>query len=273
MAPAAVKGVVLAAGRGTRMRRAGSGARLSPAQRIAAEAGRKALIPFHGHPFLDYVLTELADAGLEEICLVVGPGQDPIRERYEVAATSRLAIRFAVQARPTGSAHALLAAETFAAGEPVVVVNADNLYPAGVVDRVQRTEGHALAGFRAGALTAEGGIAPERVAAFALVRADERGCLRSIVEKPDPAEMAGFGADPLVSMTCWRFMPEAFEACREVDASPRGEHELPDAVLELMRTTGACVRVLPVESGVLDLTGQNDIPTVDARLRGREVRL
>jgi dTDP-glucose pyrophosphorylase len=283
MTPPAVKAVVLAAGRGTRMRKSDGDRNLDPAQRRAADEGRKGLIPFHGHPFLSWVLSALADGGIEEVCLVVGPEPDPVRAHFETLPTSRLRIRFAVQDGPTGSAHALLAAERFAGNAPVLVVNGDNLYPPEVVDRVRRIEGNGLAGFRASALSAGGAIPPERIAAFALLAADADGRLTEIVEKPGPDERAGLGADPLVSMTCWRFEPEIFEACRGVSPSPRGEHELPDAVVDLVRGTGPggptespCgrrVEVVPVEAQVLDLTGRDDIPRVEARLRGREVRL
>jgi dTDP-glucose pyrophosphorylase len=283
MTPPALKAVVLAAGRGTRMRKSDGDPALDPAQRRAADEGRKGLIPFHGHPFLSWVLSALADGGIEEVCLVVGPEPDPVRAHFEALPTGRLRIRFAVQERPTGSAHALLAAEGFAGNAPVLVVNGDNLYPPKVVDRVRRIQGNGLAGFRASALSAGGAIPPERIAAFAVVGVDEEGCLTEIIEKPGPDQMARLGDDPLVSMTCWRFESEIFEACRRVGPSPRGEHELPDAVMGLVRGAGpgepatnpdgGRVRVVPVEAEVLDLTGRGDIPRVEARLRDREVRL
>lgn len=77
----------------------------------------------------------------------------------------------------------------------------------------------------------------------------------------------------MVSMTCWRFGPEAIDACRRVGPSSRGEHELPDAVMLSHSETGGCFRVIAVEAGVLDLGRREDIPGVASRLRGTEVRL
>lgn len=269
-----MKAVVLAAGRGSRMQVSSPGAPpLDAAQVAAADSGSKMLVPFHGHPFLSHVLSALADGGIDQVCLVVHPEPDPVRLHYERLPTRRIRIGCAVQERPTGSAHAVLAAEAFAGSDPFLVVNADNLYPAAVVDGVRRLEGDGLAGFRAGALTREGGIPKERIEAFALLEARPDGCLDAIVEKPGPDQLARFGPDPLVSMTCWRFTPAIFDACRRVEPSSRGEHELPDAVLLRVRDEGACVRVFPVEAGVLDLTRRADIPRVEELLRGREVRL
>jgi len=265
-----MKAVVLAAGRGTRMQRGGARVALDPDQLRAAETGRKALVPFHGHSFLSHGLAALAEGGVREVCLVVGPEPDPIRAHFEGVRARRLALHFAVQERPTGSAHALLAAAGFAGGDPVLVVNADNLYPPEVVRQVGELEGNGLAGFRASALADRGGILRERIRAFAVIEVDERGCLVEIVEKPDAARLERFGPDPLVSMNLWRFTPRIFELCRTIAPSARGEYELPDAV----RALGSdCVRVVPVEAGVLDLTSRDDIPRVEERLRGREVRL
>jgi glucose-1-phosphate thymidylyltransferase len=266
------KAVVLAAGKGTRMRAEAAGVALHGEQRAMAERGLKALIPFHGHPYLSYTLGALADAGIGEACLVVGPGANPIRERYERLPTTRLRLEFAVQERPLGTAHALLTAERFAGADPFLVINGDNYYPVPALAAVAGLTASGLAGFHAGTLTSEGNIPPERVAAYALVTADARGCLAEIVEKPDPAQAGRVAGRAYVSMTCWRFGPSVFEAARGVGLSRRGEYELPDAVAALVRA-GECLRVVPVSEPVLDLSSREDVASVGAFLRGVEVRL
>ncbi|HEV8118010.1 MAG TPA: nucleotidyltransferase family protein, partial [Thermoanaerobaculia bacterium] len=73
------RAVVLARGLGTRMRRPDGTAALDPAQAAAAASGVKAMISFGaGRPFLDYVLSGLADARIDEACLVIGPEHDEI---------------------------------------------------------------------------------------------------------------------------------------------------------------------------------------------------
>src|SRR3972149_3491131 len=76
------KAVILARGLGTRMRRADDGVLLANPQAAAAETGVKALIPMR-RPFLDYVLSALADAECGRVCLVVGPEHDALREYYQ----------------------------------------------------------------------------------------------------------------------------------------------------------------------------------------------
>lgn len=267
----ATRAVVLAAGRGERMRRDDARAALAADQRAAADLGLKALIPFHGHPYLSYGLSALADAGVRDVCLVVRAGDDPIRAHYSAVGARRIRIGFAEQAEPRGTAYALLCAETWTGDEPFLVVNADNVYPAEVVARVAALWGPGLAGFEAGALIA-GGIPAERIAAYALIDASADGALRGIREKPGAAALATAGVDALVSMTCWRFDASIFQACRAIAPSARGELELPDAVAWAI-ARGRRFEVVRAAAAVLDLTSRADVPRVGEALRGTVVRL
>jgi dTDP-glucose pyrophosphorylase len=267
------KAVILAAGRGTRMRREQPGVQLDEAQRRMAERGLKGLIPFHGHAYLSYVVSALADAGVREVCLVVGPEPNAIRDYYQEMETERVRIEFAVQEEPLGSAHALLSAEPFAAGDPFLVLNSDNYYPAPVLASLRQLDGSGMAGFRRDALVSEGNIPADRVAAYALVTTDEQGFLSEIVEKPDPDEVRRLEGRSWISMTCWRFGPSIFEACRSIDPSARGEYEIPDAVIYAAQSLGERFRVVPVDEPVLDLSHRKDVASVAAWLQGRTVRL
>ena len=266
------RAVVLAAGRGTRMRAEVPGARLDEAQLRAAEKGLKGVIPFHGQPSLSYVLSALADAGVREACLVVGPDPDPIREHYAPLRTERLRIHFAVQQSPRGTADALVTAEEFTRGEPFLLINSDNYYPPRAITAVMGLEWSGMAGFRREVLVERGNIPPERVAAYALVSTDPEGWIEEIVEKPDPADIARLEGHAWISMTCWRFEASIFEAARQVERSERGEYELPHAVRDLVRA-GERFRVVPVDEPVLDLSSRADVSSVAECLRGVEVHL
>ncbi|GAE76472.1 UTP-glucose-1-phosphate uridylyltransferase [Cutibacterium acnes JCM 18918] len=66
------KVVIMARGLGTRMRKSVEGVSLTADQAAAASAGVKAMISLDDRPFLDYVISALADAGFDEFCLVIG---------------------------------------------------------------------------------------------------------------------------------------------------------------------------------------------------------
>ena len=262
------------------MRKADPGAALDSAQQTVADSGLKAMIPV-GRLFMDYVLSGLADAGLRLVCLVVGPEPGAIREHYGTAAPpSRVSLSFAVQDRPLGTADAVLAAESFASGESVLVLNSDNLYPTSALRDLASLRPWASASHPAGlvafhqtALLAGGNIPPERIRAFALVSTRSDGTLERIVEKPDERESRSFGADPLVSMNAWLLPPTIYAACRAITPSPRGELELQDAVRYAMERQGEQFQVIESREPVLDLSSRADIPAVKSRLAGVEVRL
>lgn len=266
--------VVLAAGRGTRMRERVPGLRLTAEQERLADAGLKALIPFRGEPFLAYVLTSLVDAGWDEIRLVVRPGlDDPVRAAFERRPTRRCRIGFAVQDEPLGSAHALLQAEAFAGDEPFVMINADNHYPVEVLAAMHALAGSGMPGFSLDTLVAASNIPAERVSAYALVATDARGCLSEIVEKPSAADAGRLRGRSWISMNCWRFGPSIFEAARRVAPSPRGELELQAAVRIAAREAGECFRVVPTTAGVLDLSRREDILTISPFIEALRVDL
>ena len=124
------RAIVLARGLGTRMRAPDPSARLTPQQQRIADAGLKAMIPLNGRPFLDYILSSLADAGIRDVALVVAPEHDALRRYYEsVAPPARVRLGFVVQDQALGTANAVLAAERWVQGEPFLTMNADNLYP------------------------------------------------------------------------------------------------------------------------------------------------
>ena len=260
-----MKAVILARGKGTRMQRASQRASGDAAQARVADSGVKGMIPFR-RPFLDYVLSALADAGCNEVCLVIAPGPSIIRDHYDAHPAERVRVSFAVQEEPLGTANAVLAARAFAGADAFLVLNADNYYPVDVLRALAALDGPGLPAFQRSALIAQGNIDPERVRSYAMLTIDAHGDLVDIIEKPDAATFARFGDDVPVSMNCWRFDTSIFEACARIQASARGELELPNAVRYAVRTMALRFRTIPVAAGVLDLSSREDIAEVERRL-------
>ena len=261
-----MKAVVLARGKGTRMQRAASDAAATAEQARIADTGVKGMIPFR-RPFLDYVISGLADAGCRQVCLVIGPEHDSVREYYErVRVPERVEVAFAVQPDARGTADAVLAAETFAGGDPFLAINADNYYPVAALRALTALDGQGLAAFPRAALVAESNIDPARIRSFALLTIDAHGDLADIVEKPDADTESRHGDRAAVSMNCWRFGPSIFEACRRIEPSARGEIELPSAVRFSIQVLHERFRAIRVDAGVLDLSRREDIAGVERRL-------
>jgi dTDP-glucose pyrophosphorylase len=241
-------------------------------QAAAAGGGAKAMMPIGApeagaRPFLDFVLSGLADAGYEQICLVIGPEHVETRHYYTtLAPPARVQVSFAEQVEPRGTADAVASAAAFIAQDHVLVINGDNYYPVATLAALRRCEAAATALFRADTLVARGNIPRERVRAFALGAVDAAGVLTRIVEKPSEAELREAGDTALVSMNCWLMPPAIVDACRAIGPSPRGELELTHAVAFAIDTLGVRFRVIVSDEGVLDLSRRDDVAAVTARL-------
>jgi dTDP-glucose pyrophosphorylase len=266
------RAIVLARGLGTRMRAPDPSARLTPEQQRIADAGLKAMIPLNGRPFLDYILSSLADAGIRDVALVVAPEHDALRRYYESdAPPSRVHVGFVVQDHALGTANAVLAAERWVQGEPFLTMNADNLYPVDALAALAALAEPGLPAFDPDDLVRSSNIPPERLRSFAYLDVDDRGYLRGIVEKPAENSWPPPGGRPLkggsYSMNCWRFDERIFQACREVPRSARGEFEIPEAVGVAVRR-GVPFKTFPARGPVLDLSTRADAADVARRLAG-----
>lgn len=257
---------MLARGLGSRMRAADAAAALSETQQRAADAGLKAMMPIAGRPFLDYLLSALADAGVRDVALVVAPDHEPVRLYYgRDAPPTRVSVSFVVQREAIGTADALLAARDWTGGDSFLAMNADNLYPATVLHALGRMDEPGFPAFTRGELVRDGNIRDEQVRSFALIELDSTGYLARIVEKPPPEVMAQADEAALVSMNCWRFDQRIFDACRDVPRSSRGEFELPQAVM-LAVERGVRFRAVRASGAVLDLSRRGDAVDLSRRL-------
>jgi dTDP-glucose pyrophosphorylase len=268
-----MKAVILARGLGTRMKAQDEAAALSAEQRAAADTGVKALVPLTDRPFLDYILSALADAGCTKICLVIGPEHYALRDRYtKDVRPARFEVSFAIQEKPLGTGNAVLAAEGFAAGDEFLMANSDNYYPLDVLRTLVEMGRPGTVLFSPEGLAAHSNIEPARILAFALGRIGADGCLDALVEKPDAAALASFGNERHVSMNCWRFPSSIFDHCRALKPSVRGELELTDAITASI-ASGVRYTVLTSDKGVLDLSRRGDIDAVRRSLEDVKVVL
>lgn len=263
--------VVLARGLGTRMRKA-SDAILSQKQAAMADSGIKALVPID-RPFLDYVLTAAADAGWRDVCLIIGPEHQAIRDYYQSLDCRRIRISFAIQQEPRGTADAVAAAADFTANDDFLCINSDNFYPAEALESLHQASGMALAAFDADGMLRGSNIPADRLKRFAVLQLRPDGTLQRIIEKPSDEQLAALARPHYLSMNCWRFTPAIYAACRAIKPSVRGELEITDAVQHAAEQPGERFTALPCNKPVLDLSFREDISPVARLLSGKNVNL
>src|SRR5204863_5473721 len=203
-----LKGLILSGGTGTRLR---------PITHTSA----KQLVPVANKPVLFYGIESLAEAGIEEVGIIIAPETgDEIREAAGDGSRFGIAITYIEQDEPRGLAHAVLTAEPFLGDSPFVMYLGDNLLRDGIVDLVQtfRTE-------EPDALILLTPVPdPENYGVAEL----NDGSVSRLVEKPkDPAT-------DLALVGVYMFTPAIFDAARSIEPSWRGELEITDAIQTLV---------------------------------------
>jgi len=117
-----VHAVVMAAGEGRRMR-------------PLSESWPKPVLPIDGRPVVASLLRELAASGLTQVTVVTGHLAEQVEALLGDGSTFGVAVRYARQPEPDGSADAVRRAVEAGARPPLVVSAADTLYTAGDTGR------------------------------------------------------------------------------------------------------------------------------------------
>lgn len=184
--------------------------------------GPKQLLPVAGRPIVEYTLAALPPEIDEMVLVVGGPYEQQIREYFGREHRGRR-VTYVRQAEPRGLGHAVQQAAPVVRDRFLVMLP-DDIYAA------RDLHAMSLEGLAALAKRVKH---PEN---FGVLLCDEEGCLKGAAEKPTE-----FVSD-LVSTGAYVLDPEIFEVRGRNSA--RGEVELPDLVVALVRDRGKRVKVL-----------------------------
>jgi dTDP-glucose pyrophosphorylase len=234
-----MKAVILAAGRGARMR-------------PLTCARPKALIPVAGRPLLEHVIAGLVSQGVHDFLVVIGYLGDQIESHFGTGEALGCSITYRLQPEATGSGHAALLAEDFAAGEPFLLSFADILTGARNYHRLLEKSRTASADAIIGINWMEDPYAGAAV----YVEGDR--VVRLVEKPPRGAAATNWNNAGVMVLT-----PIIFDALRRIPRSPRGEYELPQAVARLVEA-GRDVLAVPFEGLRSDVADPEEVLRLNA---------
>jgi dTDP-glucose pyrophosphorylase len=222
------RAVVLAAGRGTRMRE-------------LTNDIPKPMIEVRGKPVLQHIVEGLRDAGVRRFLIIVGYHAETVRNFFGAGRRHNVTIEYATQTVQDGTGRVVNLARDFTDGSPFVLSYGDIL-----ISPVNYKRIVGIPTDLEGIITVTRG---EDVTKGGAVFVNEQMELVDLREKSDRwSGSPRRDAVPFYNAGLYAFRPSIFEFIARLKPSPRGEYELTDAIRDLAHS-GRKVKAL-------ELTGE-----------------
>jgi len=235
-----MKAVVLAAGKGTRLR-------------PLTDDKPKGMVEVDDKPLLTHCFEQLAELGADEFVVVVGYLKESIIEHYGDEFEG-IPITYTHQREQNGLAHALLMVEEHIDDDFMLMLG-DNIFQANLQDVVRRQrEDRADAAF----LVEE--VPWEDAGRYGVCETNAYGEITDVVEKPDEPE------SNLVMTGFYTFSPAIFHACKLVQPSNRGEYEISEAI-DLLIRSGRTIDAIRIDGWRIDVGYPEDQEEAEKRLQ------
>ncbi len=218
-----MKAVILAAGKGTRMR-------------DLTNELPKPMLRVHGKPILEHILTGLIAAGIRDVFIVTGYRADVIEGYFGDGRKWGARIAYGRQVVQDGTGKAPELAKEFVGSDNFLLTYGDILVKP---ETYQQMLKRFAEGPFSGLLTVTGS---EDVTKGGINFFDDAFCLKRLVEKPTTAQLdelrsTGWlktGQIAWYNAGIYIFKPVVYDFTTRLEKSPRGEYELTDAINALV---------------------------------------
>ena len=221
------KAVLLAAGKGTRMRE------------LTNELP-KPMIPVRGKPILQHIVEGLRAAGVTRFQIIVGWRAEVVRDFFGDGSRFGAAVEYITQEVQDGTGRVVELAREFAGADPFILSYGDIL--------VDPANYHRLADLGGAEALISVKHNPGEIAKGGAVFVNERFEMTDLREKPKPGEPTS----PWYNAGIYTFRPSIFEFTAKLEKSPRGEYELTDAIRSLA-LSGRLVQVVELAGDWADV--------------------
>lgn len=228
---------------------AGFGTRFLPATKVVP----KELLPIVDKPTIQYIMEEVASAGIEEVILITGREKGSIEDHFDTSTELENHLRkkgrndllkivqeiaemvtlvSVRQKEPLGLGHAILCAKKVVGKEPFAVLLGDDLIDAKVPCIRQMME---IYQEMEGGLLAIQKVPKRETHLYGIIKGkkvvDRVYSVEEMVEKPEP----GKAPSNLAIIGRYILPPQIFDVLEKVQPDRRGEIQLTDGLRELRR--------------------------------------
>jgi NDP-sugar pyrophosphorylase family protein len=221
------KAVLLAAGKGTRMRE------------LTNELP-KPMIPVRGQPILRHIVDGLKAAGVTHFQIIVGWRAEVVQNYFGDGSQFGVSVEYATQVVQDGTGRVVELSKDFAGADPFILSYGDILIDPVNYQRLVKLD------------DAEGLVSvkhnPGEIAKGGAVFVNERFEMTDLREKPKPGEPTS----PWYNAGVYAVRPSIFEFTAKLEKSPRGEYELTDAIRALAQS-GRKVQVVELTGDWADV--------------------
>lgn len=221
------KAVLLAAGRGTRMR-------------DLTEALPKPMLEVRGKPVLQHIVEGLRESGLTDLLVVVGWRAEVVKNFFGNGSGLGVRVEYQTQTVQDGTGRVVALARDFAGDAPFLLSYGDILVPPDNYRRVVATH--------AGAEAVVTVKRSDDVSQGGAVFVNDKFELTDLREKPKPGEPTS----PWYNAGVYAFRSSIFDHIARLQPSPRGEYELTDAIRALA-LSGKKVQALEIAGDWADV--------------------
>ena len=220
-----MKAVILAAGKGTRMRE-------------LTNEMPKPMLRVQGKPILEHIIEGIHSTGIREIFIITGFRAEVVEEYFGDGTKWGVKIAYGRQVVQDGTGKAPVLAKDFIGASPFLLTYGDILVkPETYAQMIKRYNED----YFSGVVTVTGS---QDVTKGGLFFFDGKFCLQHLVEKPSHTELENLqkqgwlkpGETAWYNAGIYIFRPSLFEFTATLQKSPRGEYELTDAILALIQT-------------------------------------
>ena len=235
-----MKAVILAAGKGTRMKE-------------ITEAIPKPMAQINDKPMLEHIIRFIKHAGITDFGIVVGYKQTIVQDYFKDGSWLGVSLTYIEQKEQNGTGAALYLAKDFASDGPFFFTFGDVITPrenySGMLDYYAKTSCDILLGLS---------VENDPYQGAAVYLDNDNNIIRMVEKPPKGTSTTNLNNGGIMVLT-----PDTFDYTAKLTLSPRGEYELTD-IFNMLREDGRILKGYVLSGYWKDIGTPEDLEAINS---------